>query len=161
MQIGHASIIPHDKLNNAKKHNRPIFGSEAQECLHLATDIFKLVQVLYTDLSSVRRANICGHIQKDYLSLCKDDNQVTDLLLGDDLEQRVSNINKTKNIAKKITTSTMFDGVFGLQLPKLKDQLGDDHQAPPIPPDITPTTCIGVGHHGGSRIEITKPRTIF
>lgn len=60
-----------DKMNTAKQHNRPIFGNEIQECLKLATDSFKLTQLLYTDITYRRREAIQPHLHQAYKELCR------------------------------------------------------------------------------------------
>ncbi|XP_069110172.1 uncharacterized protein [Argopecten irradians] len=92
-----------DRLFNATQEGlRP---KEVKDCLSLANDTFKCLQILHTDISYRRKQNLLPAINEEFKSLCAQSNPVTSQLLGDELEQRIKEISDAKRVSKQITKS--------------------------------------------------------
>ncbi|XP_062583428.1 uncharacterized protein LOC134245185 isoform X2 [Saccostrea cucullata] len=90
-----------DKLISARK-SKTSEVTDMKECLELAQDTVKLLQLAFTDLSHKRRYLIRPEWKQSYKPLCNDSNKVTEFLFGDNVDEKIKKIDTSKKVSKKL-----------------------------------------------------------
>lgn len=91
-----------DKLIATRKSSKPSAIKDINECLELAQDTVKLLQLAFTDLSHKRRYFIRPDLKTCYKPLCNDANKVTEFLFGDNVDEKIKKIDTSKKVSQKL-----------------------------------------------------------
>lgn len=91
-----------DKLILARKSSTSNEIKSSNECLELAQDTVKLLQLAFTDLSHKRRYLIRPELKQSYKPPCNDANKVSEFLFGDDVGGKIKKIDASKRVGKKV-----------------------------------------------------------
>ncbi|VDI81906.1 Hypothetical predicted protein [Mytilus galloprovincialis] len=75
---------------------------EVHSATQLCKDAYQMTQVTYADITFRRRALIQAEIQPKYKALCKDDVPVTDFLFGNDIKDKVKEMDAEYTVGKKL-----------------------------------------------------------
>ncbi|XP_069102741.1 uncharacterized protein [Argopecten irradians] len=73
-----------------------------KDCLSLAHDTFRLLQVGFSDVTYRRRQALKPILHPDFKALCDSTEPPTQWLLGDDLENKIKELSDAQRISKKL-----------------------------------------------------------
>ena len=76
--------------------------NELQEYAVTCRDAYQLFQTVFSEVTFRRRAFIRSDINPQYKSLCDDDTEVTDKLFGDDLKEKIKDLDAENSVCKKV-----------------------------------------------------------
>lgn len=82
--------------------NEGMSKEEVKSTTQLCKDVYQLVQVNYSDITFRRRAFVKDDLQDRYKGLCNEDTLVTDQLFGDDIKEKVKELDIEFSIGRKI-----------------------------------------------------------
>jgi hypothetical protein len=82
--------------------NEGMSKEEIKSTTRLCKDIYQLVQVTYSDITFRRRTFVKDDLQDRYKGLCNEDTPVTDQLFGDDIKEKVKELDAEFSIGRKI-----------------------------------------------------------
>ena len=82
--------------------NEGMSKEEIKSTTQLCKDVYQLVQVTYSDITFRRIAFVKDDLQDRYKGLCNEDTPVTDQLFGDDIKEKVKELDAEFSIGRKI-----------------------------------------------------------
>ena len=82
--------------------NEGMSKEEIKSTTQLCKDVYQLVQETYSDITFRRRAFVKDDLQDRYKGLCNEDTHVTDQLFGDDIKEKVKELDAEFSIGRKI-----------------------------------------------------------
>ena len=82
--------------------NEGMSKEEIKSTTQLCKDVYQLVQVTYSDITFRRRTFVKDDLQDRYKGLCNEDTPVTDQLFGDDIKEKVKELDAEFSIGRKI-----------------------------------------------------------
>ncbi|CAC5422082.1 unnamed protein product [Mytilus coruscus] len=91
-----------DLFLSKSQTNDGLSREEVQSATQLCKDAYQMTQVTYADITFRRRALIQAEIQPKYKALCKDDVPVTDFLFGNDIKDKVKEMDAEYTVGKKL-----------------------------------------------------------
>lgn len=83
--------------------------TDVKNALALTNDTFKLLQIVFADLSQRRRDFLIPELTKEFKTSCAVDNPVTSKLFGDDLDKQIKETTDARRISRKIVHSNGAD----------------------------------------------------
>ncbi|XP_052091631.1 uncharacterized protein LOC127728325 [Mytilus californianus] len=87
-----------DKSSKKEGMSREELQAYAVTC----RDTYQLFQACYSEITFRRRSFIKGDIQPQYKGLCDDTTQVTDMLFGDDIKEKIKELDAEHSVCKKV-----------------------------------------------------------
>ncbi|XP_076118225.1 uncharacterized protein LOC143085636 [Mytilus galloprovincialis] len=91
-----------DMFLGKSQTNDGLTAEEVHSATQLCKDAYQMTQVTYADITFRRRALIQAEIQPKYKALCKDDVPVTDFLFGNDIKDKVKEMDAEYTVGKKL-----------------------------------------------------------
>ncbi|CAC5400579.1 unnamed protein product [Mytilus coruscus] len=91
-----------DLFLSKSQTNDGLSREEVQSATQLCKDAYQMTQVTYADITFRRRALIQAEIEPKYKALCKDDVPVTDFLFGNDIKDKVKEMDAEYTVGKKL-----------------------------------------------------------
>ena len=91
-----------DMFLGKSQTNDGLTTEEVHSATQLCKDAYQMTQVTYADITFRRRALIQAEIQPKYKALCKDDVPVTDFLFGNDIKDKVKEMDAEYTVGKKL-----------------------------------------------------------
>ncbi|CAG2208334.1 unnamed protein product [Mytilus edulis] len=86
-----------------KKYDKPAnVSKELQAYAVTCRDTYQLFQACYSEITFRRRSFIKDDIQTQYKGLCDDTTPVTDMLFGDDIKEKIKELDAEHSVCKKV-----------------------------------------------------------
>ena len=82
--------------------NEGMSKEEIKSTTQVCKDVYQLVQVTYSDITFRRRPFVKDDLQDRHNDLCNEDTPVTDQLFGDDVKEKVKELDAEFSIGRKI-----------------------------------------------------------
>ena len=92
-----------DKMLEGAKTGKGLKQEQNSECIKLVQHSIQLSQMAFNELSYRRRYLIRGDLKHCYKQLCNDRNPITQFLLGDNVENKMKDIDVAKKLGHRIT----------------------------------------------------------
>jgi hypothetical protein len=82
--------------------NEGMSKEEIKSTTQLCKDVYQLVQVTYSDITFRGRTFVKDDLQDRYKGICNENTPVTDQLFGDDIKEKVKELDTELSIGRKI-----------------------------------------------------------
>ncbi|XP_076111605.1 uncharacterized protein LOC143079852 [Mytilus galloprovincialis] len=99
-----------DMFLQKSSNQQPITIQEVQSYTVTCKDTYQMLQASFSEITFRRRSFIKGDIQPQYKALCDDTTPVTDMLFGDDIKEKIKEMDAENSVFKKVghEKSTVF-----------------------------------------------------
>lgn len=91
-----------DMFLEKSSNQQPITIQEVQSYTVTCKDTYQMLQASFSEITFRRRSFIKGDIQPQYKALCDDTTPVTDMLFGDDIKEKIKEMDAENSVFKKV-----------------------------------------------------------
>ncbi|CAG2213825.1 unnamed protein product [Mytilus edulis] len=91
-----------DMFLQKSSNQQPITIQEVQSYTVTCKDTYQMLQASFSEITFRRRSFIKGDIQPQYKALCDDTTPVTDMLFGDDIKEKIKEMDAENSVFKKV-----------------------------------------------------------
>ncbi|CAG2244373.1 unnamed protein product [Mytilus edulis] len=98
-----------DMFLQKSSNQQPITIQEVQSYTVTCKGYLQMLQASFSEITFRRRSFIKGDIQPQYKALCDDTTPVTDMLFGDDIKEKIKEMDAENSVFKKVGHENQLD----------------------------------------------------